>query len=634
MVSTRLAPPIFGVLARTAAARGSLSPNRLHPWVRAWLSEPDAEAWWIDREAGVALLRPELTVPGYPGKGEAVLAVRGSVLMAPPRSDVAPGWPPVPSAGETEILLYDLLARGSSAVRDLRGQFCLVAWDGSRRRMLLARDHLGQRCLFLRTLPDRIIFCSELSPLLRGPDVACELDAEGALWYLALGMPPPGGTLARDVARLPAAHVLVWEPGEPPLVERYWTPLTLDAPRAATDETVETIRRTLDRAIAARLETEDSCGVLLSGGVDSTYLATVATACGVRPLFALTSEFEERHGMNETPYAAAVARWLDLKHEVVAVTAEQGLDLLRDVVLSAAEPCAAWAAVTHFRVLARAQQLDVGVVLSGLGADEIFGGYDHHRGYYARLLRHGRRRPPPPGVDAFEAVLLPEEQSSRRILYPGIARFFDDTSLRRGLEEPYRRWHYASHLRAFYRECLRIKPEAHPLEMMVAHECQHRIPDMLFADFEPISRRTGIDVRYPFLDPDVVRVVAGLDAASRYRTASGRFSLRLARLHPRFKHTLLRVAAGRVPPEIIQRPRKSYTAPFGGWLFDPEFGRPVITALQESRFWRCGIVQRSWLNHILERVEPRPNPWVFQLWALVTLAGWFDRYVDPPVAAP
>lgn len=596
------------------------------------MPEPDAEDWWIDRDAGVALLRPELELPGPPGGGAAVLAVRGSVLMAPPVSQAPPGWPALADPGGTESLLYDVLARGRAALRDLRGQFSLVAWDGRRRRLLLARDHLGQRCLFLRTEPHRIVFCSELSPLLRSPEAACELDPEGALWYLALGMPPPGRTLARDVTRLPAGHVLAWEPGEPPLVERYWTPLAPDAPREATEETVETVRRTLDGAIAARLDAEEGCGVLLSGGVDSTYLGAVATACGAPVRIALTSEFEERHGMNETGYAAVVARWLDLEHEAVRVTADEGLDLLRDVVLSAAEPCAPWAALTHFRVLARAQQLEVGILLSGLGADEIFGGYDHHRGYYARFLRHLRRRPPPPGTDAFDTVLLPEEQSSRRVLYPGVGRFFDDVSLRRGLEEPYRRWHYASHLRAFYRECRRIKPEAHPLEMMVAHECQHRIPDMLFASFEPISRRTGIDVRYPFLDPDVVRVAAGLDAPSRYRTASGRFSLRLARLHPRFKHTLLRVATGRVPPEIVERPRKSFTAPFGGWLFDPRFGRAVIADLERSRFWRRGIVRRSWLDHVLERLEPGPNPWVFQLWALVTLAGWFDRYVDPPSA--
>ena len=153
---------------------------------------------------------------------------------------------------------------------------------------------------------------------------------------------------------------------------------------------------------------------------------------------------------------------------------------------------------------------------------------------------------------------------------------------------------------------------------------------MLFGNFETLSRQLGFEVRYPFLDPDVVRWVVGLSIESRYRTPSGRFSLRLRDLQPGFKHAMLQLAAGRVPPEIIQRPRKSFTAPFGGWLSEPEFAGPVLAALRRSRFWDVGLVRPDWLTHILERVGPYPSPELFQLWALVSLAGWYDRYVDPP----
>jgi hypothetical protein len=84
-----------------------------------------------------------------------------------------------------------------------------------------------------------------------------------------------------------------------------------------------------------------------------------------------------------------------------------------------------------------------------------------------------------------------------------------------------------------------------------------------------------------------------------------------------------------VPEEVVERPRKSFTAPFGGWLFDPAFGPAVIDDLRRSPFWRLGIVRKEWLEHILERIEPGPNPWVFQLWALVTLAGWYERFAEP-----
>jgi asparagine synthase (glutamine-hydrolysing) len=616
MAPPRPSNPLFGVVARTERGRDLLSPEGLQPWVQLWLAAPDREAWFVDREAGLALLQPQLVLDGARRDARrdarrAALAIRGSVLRG---------------AGTTAAILEDLLDRDTAAIEALRGQFALAVWDGRRRRLLLARDHLGQRGLFLRTEPDLLLFCSELAPLLRA---GCELDPEAAFWYLAFGMPPPGRTLAVGVDRVPAAHVLAWEPGRPAVLQRYWTPLRADAPRDATPEVVGQLRKALDDAIALRLPGRGAGGLLLSGGIDSTYLAATAASRGQRPL-AFTSAFEDELGMNETGFAAAAADRFGLPQAIVPLHAAEAAELLDEVVLRAAEPCSAWAALTHFRILATARQRQVEQVLSGLGSDEIFGGYDHFRGYYARFLRWARRFPTPEGVDPFAAALLPEDAVSRRVLYPGVARFFDDVALREGLGEPFRRWQYASHLRAFYRECRQLKPEAQVMEMMVAHECQHRIPDLLFANFEPISRRCGVEMAYPFLDPDLVQLACGLAVESRYRTASGRFSLRLKALHPRYKHAMLEVAADRVPQAILERPRKSFTAPFAAWLEHPQFGPPVLARLARSRFWERGIVRRELLGSLLARTGSLPGPWTAQLWALVTLAGWYDRFVEPP----
>lgn len=618
--------PIFGALARTRA--DDLSAESLHPWVRRWLREPSADAWWIDRTAGVALFRPERVLET--GSAAAAFAIRGSLRGERPPIDPPPGWNVPPATETMTAVLYDVLSRDASAVNALRGQFSLALWDGRRRRLLLARDHLGQRAMFFRTERHRILFCSELEPLLRAPGVANELDAEGAFWTLAFGIPPPGRTLARHVDRLPAAHVLTWEPGGAPFIQRYWTPLAAEAPRDATPEVVEDIRGNLDRAIAMHLAHGERTGVFLSGGVDSTYLSATAVAMGAPLQRAFTAEFEPHYDMNEGPYAAAVAEWLDVPFEAVPLDGTRAAELLETVVFEAAEPAAAWAAITHVEILARARDHGIDAMLSGLGADEIFGGYDHFRGFQSRFIRYARRHPPPPGVDALDALLQPESQEARRVLYPGVARFFDDAALRAGLDAPYSGWQYASHLRAFYRECRRLKPEAEFMEMMVAHECQHRVPDLLFGNFETISRRMGVEVRYPFLDPDLVRGVAGLSTESRYRTNSGRFSLRLRDLQPGFKYAMLQVASDRVPASIVNRPRKSFTAPFGGWLTEDAFVGRILLPFQRSRFWDRGIVKPAWVKQLLERVGPFPSPALFQLWMLLTLTAWYDRYVDAP----
>lgn len=137
-----------------------------------------------------------------------------------------------------------------------------------------------------------------------------------------------------------------------------------------------------------------------------------------------------------------------------------------------------------------------------------------------------------------------------------------------------------------------------------------------------------MEISYPFLDPDVVELVAGLSVVSRYRTPSGEFSLRLRDLMPGFKYAMMKVAEDRVPEIIRKRPRKSYTAPFGQWLFDPSFSNTVLARMQQSRFWERNIVDKNYIPEILAKVVPGPNPWVFQLWGLLTLTAWYDRFVE------
>jgi len=168
------------------------------------------------------------------------------------------------------------------------------------------------------------------------------------------------------------------------------------------------------------------------------------------------------------------------------------------------------------------------------------------------------------------------------------------------------------------------------MEMMIAHECQHRIPDLLFATFEPLSRRIGIEVSYPFLNPDVVALTTALDVDSRYRTDAGRFSLCVSELQPGYKHAFRLIAQHKVPELVYNRPRKAFTAPFGAWLLDKNFSGALYARLAQSRFWSLGIIERPWLDRAFARSRPRAtNPWQHQLWAMLTLVSWYDRFVDP-----
>jgi asparagine synthetase B (glutamine-hydrolysing) len=433
-----------------------------------------------------------------------------------------------------------------------------------------------------------------------------------------------------DVQRVPAAHVMIWEPGEAFNSFRYWTPLDATAPRIADEQYVGQLRDTLDRVISNQATSEGKQGIFLSGGVDSTYLASSLIRLGANPISSFTSMFEECHGQNETEYASAVARWLGINFGCANITVDNALESLRNVVLSAVEPCAAWATITTYSLLELAKGQGILNLMSGLGADEVFGGYDHFRSAYVKYLKLLSHKRVPAGCSSFNSILLNESPRYRRVLFPGVSRMFSDSKLAAALNEPYRRWRFSGQHREFYRECLKIKPESEPMEMMVAHECQHRIPDLLFSNFEPLARRMGVEFSYPFLDPDVVKLATGLAVESRYRTTQGQFSVHLRELQPQFKHAMLMLARDRVPDEILNRSRKSLTAPFGGWMTVPKFADEVYGRIRRSKFWDFGLVRRDWLQNIRARLMPEPGPPAFELWAILTLASWYDRYVESP----
>ena len=293
--------------------------------------------------------------------------------------------------------------------------------------------------------------------------------------------------------------------------------------------------------------------------------------------------------------------------------------------LESAEPCSAWASITHRHMLGAIQADGHRDLLSGLGSDEVFAGYSRLLEHYFRWRRHNARWPVRDDVDALDALLW-DRNSAADTLYPGVATFFSQSELSAAVKQPYRNWSFVTHLEEFYRECRRIKPRAHMFELMVAHECQRRVPDLLFVGFESVARELGVRTTYPFLDVNLLRLVSGLGPSSRYHYDSGVWWNKMM---------LRRIAAERVPATIVARSPSSYTAPFAAWLREPAFARPTIAKLKRSRFFEAGLVRRDALTRILTTMTREPmdrrgnvSPWVNQLWALLTLASWYDRYVE------
>ncbi|TXH77365.1 MAG: hypothetical protein E6Q88_01520, partial [Lysobacteraceae bacterium] len=586
---------LYGILARTEAARAELREGR-------WRLPPgfvqDPARWWCDVSVGLLLCDASTRHQ----EGECSVSVLiGDAL---------------PAAG-MELGAADRVdLRAADAVHGLRGAFACANWEPSRRRLTLQRDHFGQREIFVRDDGDRLLFCSELPPLLDDPHYVRRLDLESAVHFLLFGRPVLGRTLAAGVASIPAGHALVWSPGCAPIVQRRYTPLAGEARKVADPAWRAHIAAVLDEAILAR--DDDNAALLLSGGVDSSYIA--ATCASMRRAggrTAYTIEFVDGDIENETPYAALAASAAGLRHVVVPMTHTDAARSL-DQILAAAHPCSAWAAATHHHLCTRIAADGHRRLLSGLGADEIFGGYSQYLQAYRRLRKRALSWPDALGVDAFDALGWEPALAAER-MFAGVPRFFDAKARREGLHPPFARWNHAPHLIAFYRECRAIKPDAHLFEMMVAHECQHRVPDLLLRGFEQIALAEGIVTRYPFLDPELGRLACALGASERFWLSGGRW---------KNKRLLRRIALDRLPTELITRRPVSYNAPIRRWLADPAVGGPILEATRSSAFWELSLVRREWFERLLVGIGDADavcSPLAIeQIWILIVLCAWYD----------
>src|SRR5438105_9510702 len=270
---------------------------------------------------------------------------------------------------DTEVLVHLYEKEGEAFVERLRGMFAVALWDSRRSRLLLARDRFGIKPLVYRPDGDELRFASELRALPRG-----EIDLDALEAFLAFNSIPAPYSIFRDVRKLPAGHVLIWQKGAVTL-ERYARP----GPAAADElrdgdeaELVEELRARLRDSVRAHLLSDVPVGVLLSGGVDSAALAALAAQETPDPVHTFTIGFAER-SFDERDDARRVAERYGTEHHELLVRPEPEL-LLRSLADAFDEPFADSSALPTYLVSQLAAE-HVKVALSGEGGDELFGGY-------------------------------------------------------------------------------------------------------------------------------------------------------------------------------------------------------------------------------------------------------------------
>jgi hypothetical protein len=479
---------------------------------------------------------------------------------------------------------------------------------------------LGTRTpLYFHAGRDSVEWDPDPQRLLRSLGLKRELDVGSLLHVIWRGRPKPGHALLNGIQALQVGEELRCAPREPPMVRRFaWpvhpAPVETD-PSALRNEALARLQASIEQGVGPNHATAQ-VALFLSGGVDSGLLAALLHAR--HAVTGYTIAFDDAYGLNETDYAARVAEMTGIRHRIVPLDAHRARVLL-DRVLAAPLPLTAPAALTHAALLDAAAEDGHTVALSGLGADECFGGYHKPLACLAAQLHHQRRL----GVDLAGLYALPDARlfALRDVLFFGIAEFFSHDALQRISKDRQAVDALRADDLAFYRQLLAIKPGMLPTEAMAAHEYVFRISDLLLPALADPAALRGPRLDFPFLRPDLYGWAAAIEPGMRYwYEADAWWAKRLLR----------QVASGYLPPEIVMRKRQVLLAPIAHWLLEPRFRTRVIDEIADASLWRLAPLTTAFRTALLsrlrtyERVEEDAS-WAEQLWVILVLCGWLNR---------
>jgi asparagine synthase (glutamine-hydrolysing) len=542
------------------------------------------------------------------------------------------------TSSDTEVVLEAWAQWGAAALRRFRGMFALAVHDAGTGRLTLARDHLGIKPLYVYERGTGIVFASELKAIARALGEELRVDSLGmaasALYYWI----PEANCSIEGVWKVPPGSYVEVEADGTLTTHAYWS-----APEAASEAAagpVPDLREVIESSISAHLVADVPVATFLSGGLDSS----IITALAVRQnpvLEAYTIAFrgtdQRLEAMpDDAVYARRLAAHLGIKLNEIELEPDVNV-LLPQMVRSLDEPIGDPAAINTLLMCEAARSSGAKVLLSGMGADELFGGYRKH----LACLMAARYRQLPAGVrnGAIEPVVdrLPVHAGGRGLRYARWAKRFlsfadldEEAAFRRSYtlydEDQLRRLlppdmaGHADTLVAQHASVYWDTDLADPVNRMCLADSRLFMTGLNLAYTDRASMAASTEVRVPFIDTEVFAAAFALDARSKIRGRTQKYALKKA-------------AEAWLPREIIYRPKASFGAPLRAWVTN-DLRQTIDDVLVGGDLAAAGFLDKAELQTLVRDQQAGRRDESKQLWQLLTLELWYRDMRELGVSGP
>ena len=528
---------------------------------------------------------------------------------------------------ELIIALYERY--GDGLFKHLRGMFAFALWDARRRRMLIARDHLGQKPLYYQFDERGFACASEIKALLARDDRSPSINIAALDQYLALRLIDAPLSMFEGIHKLPPAHYLTIEPDGQPSVQRYWT-LTYEPKRTASEDVlVDELESKIEESLRLHLVSDVPVGAFLSGGMDSSLLvAMTAKKLGVSalPTFTMGIDYAQ---FDEAPQARRVAELYRTSHHEGRIDPTIG-EHLPDLIFALDEPSDPLSLCTW--LLARFTRRHVKVAIGGDGGDELFGGYDRYygnvyAGHYGKVPASLRKHVLQPAFSLIPASgwykstghklrwlhhLSFHEGSARYAA--SLTYFYFDRERRRAL--------FSSALRdplgSLDAEAAIRTPYEHAtgdeLDRMLHADSLVRLPNHPVMITDRMSMAHGLETRSPFMDHQLAEFAARIPSSMKVRGGT-------------LRHIQRRLAMRYLPAEILNRPKQGFSSALP-YLLRKEYSRLYEICLGDSRLVAAGILDGGAIRKLVQEQARGTDDHGNRLWLIINAELWYRMLIE------
>lgn len=528
------------------------------------------------------------------------------------------------SRTDTEVLVHGYEEWGiEKLLSRLRGMYAFGIWDTKTQRLFLARDRLGKKPLYYSWDGKQLCFASEIKALLASGMIERRLSPAGTVAYLTFGSVPAPLTMIEGVEVLPpASYLALQDTGV--RVKSYWHLAFSGDSRLTEEEAVERLRALLREAVRVRLVADVPVGAFLSGGIDSSAIVALMRETTGGTIRTFSMVFREKE-FSEGSFARSVARKFETEHTEHEVTATEVLAELPRIIRAMDQPTID--GVNTYFVSKATRKSGTIVALSGIGGDELFGGYPSFR-LVPRLFQVSRIAQAVPGCRwAFQKALdffppngkvaklkaLFSHPASLEMAYLAVRGLFLDRELSAlvqpdVLEQACRQFTPVSYLKDVMDDHLHLGL-ANVASLLELRTYMH---NQLLRDTDVMSMAHSLEVRTPFLDHPLVEFLATVPARHKFS--------------PRPKRLLLEALNGKLPSEATDRPKGTFTFPFERWL-NGEWTGAIEESLQLQN--DAGLNQGE-IQALRQRFLSGKAHWS-RLWAVMVLQLWTDAITREPI---